>query len=604
MITVLLSWIILFGATAGIGFIVLQSLSCLSKWINNRHLNVFQLFWIGTTATVAIAHYLHFFFPLNALFLALWLIAGMVGLLVFVTSFLITRRSGCESFRSGASVRLALFMILLLVSAYKGASGAAQVRWSGAYDTDLYHFQVIRWLNEYPIVRGLGNLHSRLAHTSAFLTYSSLVDNLWWDRRSAWITYGLFVSVACAQWLWAIVVGSAQQKRRVTVFCIATFAYILKLQSTIHPTLYFDEIALLVQFVLVYELLVGFDPDDPRDPFQKSFTWTRITLVLILAALGFSVKPIGAVSLIFTILIATYFAIITFLRDGSSLLTKCVAICCAGSTPGILLLSHVIRNLIMTGWLLYPAPVGPVRVDWAMPRDPQGSSHWHEMQSVEGQYKIIKAWARLPGPDYYKALSGNYSAWFSAWKDRVWNGIEPRWLYIGLLFCLMHIGRLALSRKARQSLAFDLVMITLSATNIIYWFVTAPDMRFGRAFFWIWMGVCTTLFLDGISKRKSLPFIVAFALFIYAVRSLSIQLIPQKPPDILGKLGKATSRPVELVTIQNGQYPPLQVYVPVSDDRTGDSPIPATPYPLTNLLMRNPGVLRDGFKVNQNNGKH
>lgn len=37
------------------------------------------------------------------------------------------------------------------------------------YDSDLYHAQSIRWIEEYGIVPGLGNIHVRFAYNSSFL---------------------------------------------------------------------------------------------------------------------------------------------------------------------------------------------------------------------------------------------------------------------------------------------------------------------------------------------------------------------------------------------------------------------------------------------------
>lgn len=42
------------------------------------------------------------------------------------------------------------------------------------YDTDLYHAQSIRWIEEYGIAPGLGNLHHRLAYNSAFFSLQAL----------------------------------------------------------------------------------------------------------------------------------------------------------------------------------------------------------------------------------------------------------------------------------------------------------------------------------------------------------------------------------------------------------------------------------------------
>ena len=44
------------------------------------------------------------------------------------------------------------------------------------YDSGLYHFSSIRWINEYAIVPGLGNLHGRLAFNQSFFTYVAALN--------------------------------------------------------------------------------------------------------------------------------------------------------------------------------------------------------------------------------------------------------------------------------------------------------------------------------------------------------------------------------------------------------------------------------------------
>ncbi len=599
MIRVLLSWTILFGTTAGIGFLAVRALSRLSKCIDGQYLDAFQLFWVGTAVTITTAHLVHFFCPLNSVCLALWLVMGIIGLSIYLRN--ISRRllDPRPVLDLNLCVRVVLFVVLILLFAYLGASGVVHKKWSGAYDTDLYHFNVIRWLNEYPIIPGLGNLHSRLAHTSGFLSYSSLVDNLWWDGKTAWITYGLFMTTVCAQWLWIILVESRRRSRRVVLFCMATFAYLLKLQTTIHPTLYYDNIALLLQVVLMMELLVGFRGHAADEPYDTNYTWTRMTFLSTVAALGFSIKPIGAVSLLFILLLVCYVVGMILFKEKARLRTRFSALFAAGLIPGFLIVSHLLRNIITTGWLLFPAPVGHFNVDWAMPHEPIGETHAHEMQSVAGQYGVIKGWARLPGPNYHKATIEGFPYWFPQWKDRVWKGLEPRWLYLGSLLILLHVVRRALSQRERHKIIYDTCLILLSATSIFYWFSTAPDLRFGSAFFWIWMSLGTSLFLEGAFKRYSVALVLVVLLSVYSMYALSISVTLHRSP-LMAPIGKATSKRMKQVLIDNGQNPPLPVYVPVSGDQSGDSPLPSTPYPLNTLQLRDPSSLRSGFKTKAN----
>ena len=71
-------------------------------------------------------------------------------------------------FSKGAAWLLLASVLLFLLYAYGTSRGILH------YDTALYHAQSIRWIEEYGIVKGLGNLHCRLAYNSASFALSAL----------------------------------------------------------------------------------------------------------------------------------------------------------------------------------------------------------------------------------------------------------------------------------------------------------------------------------------------------------------------------------------------------------------------------------------------
>ena len=60
------------------------------------------------------------------------------------------------------------FAIVVLIWTYCTSRGYMH------YDSDLYHAQSIRWIEEYGIVKGLGNIHVRFAYNSSFFALSAL----------------------------------------------------------------------------------------------------------------------------------------------------------------------------------------------------------------------------------------------------------------------------------------------------------------------------------------------------------------------------------------------------------------------------------------------
>lgn len=59
-----------------------------------------------------------------------------------------------------------------------------EIREPMQYDTGLYHSQAIRWIEEFAVVPGLGNLHMRLAYNSAFMCLQALFSLGWFVGQS------------------------------------------------------------------------------------------------------------------------------------------------------------------------------------------------------------------------------------------------------------------------------------------------------------------------------------------------------------------------------------------------------------------------------------
>ena len=72
------------------------------------------------------------------------------------------------------------------------------------YDTGLYHAQAIRWIEEYGVVPGLANLHSRFGYNSASFALSAFFSETWLIGRPTlrgWI-FCAAVRVNARQGLW------------------------------------------------------------------------------------------------------------------------------------------------------------------------------------------------------------------------------------------------------------------------------------------------------------------------------------------------------------------------------------------------------------------
>ncbi len=64
-----------------------------------------------------------------------------------------------------------LYVLLIIVATWISMTYMFELV---TYDTGLYHSQAIQWIEEYGVVKGLGNLHHRFAYNSALMCLQAL----------------------------------------------------------------------------------------------------------------------------------------------------------------------------------------------------------------------------------------------------------------------------------------------------------------------------------------------------------------------------------------------------------------------------------------------
>ena len=117
----------------------------------------------GVAAATVFAECWSLFRPVNSGAFPVFALTGAVLLAV-----LVLRR---ELFAGRPQFSAADIIPAVLIGSYFLAVSAL---WPSSYDDYLYHAQALRWTEEYGAVRGLGNLHCRLAYNSAFLSLQAL----------------------------------------------------------------------------------------------------------------------------------------------------------------------------------------------------------------------------------------------------------------------------------------------------------------------------------------------------------------------------------------------------------------------------------------------
>ncbi len=318
------------------------------------------------------------------------------------------------------------------------------------YDSGLYHFQSIRWINEEPIVFGLGNLHWRLALNQSYFGFLALLNLApFWDKGYA--AGGVCLLVLTLATL--IETGSGQSARWRLIFGAALLVFLGLVAGSIANPTPDNAVALLevVIFLLLFRLLqppVVASADARRDR----------TVVLLLCVTVVCVKFSSAAFALGCIAVLS----VDLLR--SRALRRVLA------PQSIFLFAilgsvHLARGFILSGAPFFPATwLGAWQLEWAVPIGVA------LMETV-----LIQTWAKVPGADFAEVVSMGWS-WIFGWFGRQGFG-SLTMLASGILLMLVNLMRLRQAPKSNPDRA-QLILYIPTGFAIGFWFLTAPDMRF------------------------------------------------------------------------------------------------------------------------------
>ena len=569
MFEILLTWIILIPIFVGLGLLSIHFIG--------RHSNDFEIiflsFWIGWAISLAFLQIWHFFLPVNGITLIVFMVISICGWILYSRSILQTLQ------KIPVSKIFVLGLCLIIVGLWL-ANRSALVLSIG--DTALYHQQVVQWYSKYPIVPGLGLLHDRFSYNSASLLYSALLDVSIWNQKSFHLANGLLVWALISHSFSGLIFALSKKEGIGYYVYVATIlipALILGSSNYVisnSPDLPFYALELIFIGSLYRFLTI------PKDDDAKFW----IFVISIFAAALFIIR-VNSLILVTLGLVTTW---IFWIWKNDSIKIRI-------SISQILFLSWIplfiftapwfIRNIILSGYLVFPISFISFPVEWRIP----------DYILLEN-YTWIKSWARKPNMFWDEVLYSS-TPWFPEWIIRV-SGEISKPFFITLLISLLH-GMWGIPRKIRSFLNGWIVFFIL-IVSVIVWYLTIPDTRFAGSIFWSLALLSIALFGDRIlptvNKRTDHQLVILFMFLILFTYTDPINLVNIQP-----NLEISETAPY-LVEIKENfqQYETksgLIVNYPPTTDQCWTIPIPCTPSLNPYLELRIPGELRHGFKLSE-----
>ncbi len=447
----------------------------------------------------------------------------------------------------------------------------------GNSDTGLYHAQAIRWIETFPAVPGLGNLHSRLAYNSNWFPLQAGFSFAFLDLRSFHLM-GAVLTGLCLVFFTGGLQGLLRGDNRFShwmrlAFLPLTF-YVLA--SEISSTGTDLPVTLLTWVILCMWV-------ETLEKPSANLDWRQI-LLISLPVLLVSIKLSA-----FPLLLITAWVLLSRLRkvDGLRHLLVIAVFTLLMWAPWLA------RNVILSGYLAYPQTVLDVfNVPWKMP-----------LKGVKEEAEWIISWARFPRMDKDLVLAMPVTQWAPMWFDDLSKNRQIILLVLAAApfgFGLTALAAFTLFKKhARDwfqpfSLTWPVWAVTYA--GILFWFFSVPRYRFGNG---VLMAGLVLVVLCGIGLFRNIlkplarfaPHAAAIITSLYLVFVLVTSADVKTLPSRLLLPANYVNLPTEPCDFGN-----FSAFCATQYQQCGYNPFPCVPQSNPNVYMRGK-TFGDGFEV-------
>jgi len=320
-------------------------------------------------------------------------------------------------------------------------------------DSWLYHFQSIRWINEYPIVPGLGNLHGRLAFNQSHFGFLALLNFFpYWNKGYA--AGGLLLLVATACTVATVILRDIPFKKLLLTLLLIVIEPMARYSASPSP-----DFAVSVLQVVGATYLLFLLHANPIDRQQRE---SDILVAMCVSAALCSVKLSG---LIFAVTLSC--AALWSSRAASAPRSKVLPRVWVVLT--FFALVHLVRGVITSGVPLYPSTLGSFwQFDWSVPTD-----------RIRSEAGWIYSCARTGSPCQDPAHMTQDWSWMNFWWAlRIPDNAKILFFASVAATAVTTWVNARGGESVRPTLVRDWLLMVPFFSAMIFWFFSAPDVRF------------------------------------------------------------------------------------------------------------------------------
>ncbi len=488
-------------------------------------------------------------------------------------------QDGDKAVRKKTIRKTAFLVLLFLLFSYGASRGIIH------YDTGLYHAQSIRWIEEYGIVKGLGNLHCRLAYNSASFVLSALYSFAFLGGRSYHTAAGFFA------FLLAVVCSELIELKKRKSLKPSDFARVMGIYYLL---IIFDEMVspasdyfmVLTAFYIIIRWMDLLEENE-----QTVFPYA---MLCVLGVFLLTIKLSAA--LIILLVLKPAAALLREKRWKEIVLYLFLGI--------LTVLPFLIRNVILSGWLVYPfTGIDLFSPDWKIPKG-----------IADYDAREIQVWGR----GYHDVTKYDMPIW--KWLPEWFRGIggmDKLFLLAALLAVFVFVLRLLIMlwrNWRRKDVIWDKLLLEgVVSICFLFWLFSSPLIRYGCVYVYltaavIWGDMAAEFFhfceqkfcrvkneddKKGYWKYPECACMILICLFLaYKAVMFGRELSASYVNDYW-----ICQKDYDNYETQSYEIDDVTFYYPVTGDQTGYESFPSSPAPAKIGLRGN--TIQDGFSFRE-----
>lgn len=569
MLSVSLIWLYMFITTFILGYGIL---TCITRVCTYRIQRWDSYLICGFAGATVYAQFYSIFGPVGLA--ANLVMAGICLAIVFFCRKQLCldlqqgiRRIQEEKSASGGTLtgRVIFICFLFVLYAYGTSRGILH------YDTGLYHAQSIRWIEEYGVVKGLGNLHCRLAYNSASFALSALYSMAFLGGQSYHCAAGflaLILAVTCLDVLQIFKRKSLKPSDFARVMGI--YYLLIIFDEMISPAS--DYFMVLTAFYIVIRWM------DLLEAKEKS-----VFPYAMLCVLGVFLLTVKLSAALIILLVIKPAGMLIRGKRWKEIMFFCFL--------GILTAApFLIRNVLLSGWLVYPfTGIDLFSVDWKIP---QGIAAYDA--------KEIQVWGR--GYSDVTKYDMPVSEWMPAWFQGL-SGMDKLLVLAAMGAVAVFLLRFFLmlwQQYAKKSYHPDdsakdrLLLEGVISFCFLFWLFTSPLIRYGCVYVYlvsavVWGDVLTEI-LDALGMQRKMFYlekacILMIGIFLlYKAAAFCREIAVAYVDDYW-----VSQKDYENFETAGYEIDGITFYYPIEGDQTGYESFPSSPV-RANIKLRGDSI--------------